>query len=195
MLEASDADQGLALMRRGGVDVLLVDLDLAGETGREIVRRVRAEWPVPIVAIGDAEAGDARAAALELGADDHVSKPVDVAAIAACVRAQLRRANGVAGISALIGSGRVTLDLGARRCRLDGAEVILTAREFDLLAALLDEPARVHTRRQLLDLGWGSEDVRLSVVDTHVAALRRKLGPAISITTVRGVGYRLDEAG
>ncbi len=193
MLEASDAGQGLALMRRGGIDVVLVDLDLADRAGPELIRQVRAESSVPIVAIGDAAAGDARRRALELGADDHVSKPVAVEAIAARVRIQLRRADGVAGISALIGSGRVTLDLEARRCRLDGAEVILTTREFDLLAALIEEPARVRTRRQLLDLGWGSEDVRLRAVDAQVAALRRKLGPAISITTVRGVGYRLDQ--
>jgi DNA-binding response OmpR family regulator len=68
----------------------------------------------------------------------------------------------------------------------------LTRREFDLLGALLRYPGRIHTREQLLGLVWGADDITPKTVDVHVAALRRKLGPAVSIATLRGVGYRLD---
>jgi DNA-binding response OmpR family regulator len=75
---------------------------------------------------------------------------------------------------------------------VDGREVELTRREFDLLAALLREPTRVHTREGLLELVWGSPDYQTKTVDVHIAALRRKLGDAVRISALRGVGYRLD---
>jgi DNA-binding response OmpR family regulator len=77
---------------------------------------------------------------------------------------------------------------------IDGREVDLTRREFDLLGALLRYPGRIHTRQQLLGLVWGADDITPKTVDVHVAALRRKLGSAVSIATLRGVGYRLDSA-
>jgi DNA-binding response OmpR family regulator len=84
------------------------------------------------------------------------------------------------------------LDEQGRRVTVDGREVELTRREFDLLAALLREPTRVHTREGLLELVWGSPDYQTKTVDVHIAALRRKLGDAVRISALRGVGYRLD---
>jgi DNA-binding response OmpR family regulator len=110
------------------------------------------------------------------------------------MRAQLRRARGFETEKTALRTGDVLLDLAARRCTLAGSEVELTRREFDVLAALLRYPGRIHTRRQLLELVWGADEVMPRTVDVHVAALRRKLGSAISIATLRGVGYRLDPA-
>ncbi|MGI8714716.1 MAG: winged helix-turn-helix domain-containing protein [Solirubrobacteraceae bacterium] len=75
---------------------------------------------------------------------------------------------------------------------IDGREVELTRREFDLLAALLRDPERVHTREALLELVWGSSYLQPKTVDVHIAGLRRKLGDALKITALRGVGYRLE---
>ena len=110
------------------------------------------------------------------------------------MRAQLRRARGFVTEETVLRTGEVELDLGARRCTIDGREVGLTRREFDLLGALLRYPGRIHTREQLLGLVWGADDITPKTVDVHVAGLRRKLGPAVSIATLRGVGYRLDPA-
>jgi DNA-binding response OmpR family regulator len=86
----------------------------------------------------------------------------------------------------------VELDLPSRRVSVDGRDVQLTRREFDLLAALLREPDRVHTREGLLQLVWGSTYLQPKTVDVHVAGLRRKLGDPLRITAVRGVGYRVE---
>ena len=94
----------------------------------------------------------------------------------------------------MLRTGDVELDLGARRCTIEGREVGLTRREFDLLGALLRYPGRIHTREQLLGLVWAADHITPKTVDVHVAALRRKLGPAVSIATLRGIGYRLDPA-
>jgi DNA-binding response OmpR family regulator len=86
----------------------------------------------------------------------------------------------------------ITLDPSARECIVDGREVSLTRREFDLLASFLEHPGRVFSRDQLLEMVWGSQYVSSKTVDVHVAALRRKLGEALSVTAFRGVGYRFD---
>jgi len=88
--------------------------------------------------------------------------------------------------------GPIEVDPGSRRCRVDGREVELTRREFDLLTTLMRTPNRVYTREELLELVWGSEYLSAKTVDVHVAGLRRKLGSAVKITALRGVGYRLE---
>jgi DNA-binding response OmpR family regulator len=108
------------------------------------------------------------------------------------MRAQLRRARGFAVEETVLRAGELELDLDARRCTTAGRVVDLTRREFDLLGALLRYPGRIHTREQLLELVWGTDSISPKTIDVHVAALRRKLGSAISIATLRGLGYMLD---
>ena len=108
------------------------------------------------------------------------------------VRAQLRRARGDFGTQAPLRLGVVELDEEARRVTVQGREVELTRREFDLLAALLRDPDRVHTRDALLEQVWGSTYLGSKTVDVHVAGLRRKLGDAVTISSLRGVGYRME---
>jgi two-component system response regulator MprA len=108
------------------------------------------------------------------------------------MRAQLRRARGFVVKQTMLRAGELELDLDGRRCIAANRLVELTRREFDVLAALLRYPGRVHTREQLLELVWGAESINPRTVDVHVAGLRRKLGSAITIATVRGLGYMLD---
>lgn len=192
VLEADNGVDGLSLLRRGGVDIALVAAGLPQMDGLELVRRARRESTVPIILL-TAHGGEPELiAGLDAGADDYVVKPFALGEIGARVRAHLRRARGFTSEGLVLQSGTLTLDLAARRCHINQLEVSLTRREFDLLAALLRYAGRIHTRRQLLELVWGSEDITAKTIDVHVAALRRKLGPAISIESVRGVGYRID---
>lgn len=191
VLEADNGLDGLSLLRQGGIDVALVDVMLPGLDGFELVRRIRGESDVPIILLTARGEETKRVTGLEIGADDYVVKPFSMPEVIARVGAQLRRADGFQPPGPLR-HGRLELDEQARRVSVDGAQVELTRREFDLLAALLREPDRVHTRDALLDLVWGSSFVSAKTVDVHIAGLRRKLGDALQITALRGVGYRLE---
>lgn len=192
VLEADNGLDGLSLLRRGGIDVALVDVMLPGLDGFELVRRVRAESSVPIILLTARGEETHRVAGLEIGADDYVVKPFSAPEVVARVRVQLRRASGVVVEPGPLRHGSLELDQQARRVSVDGRGVQLTRREFDLLVALLREPERVHTRERLLELVWGSTYLQPKTVDVHVAGLRRKLGDALRITALRGVGYRLE---
>jgi len=124
---------------------------------------------------------------------DAVGKPFSAPEIVARIRANLRRTQGMSTEpEGVLQVGDVELDRGERRCLVAGRPVELTRREFDLLAKLLSQPGRVYTREQLLEAVWGSTFMAEKTVDVHVAGLRRKLGEAIRITALRGVGYRLE---
>jgi DNA-binding response OmpR family regulator len=192
VLEATSGLEALLVLRRGTVDIALVDPMLPEIDGLELVRRVRRESTVPIIMLTTSRDEAARIAELEAGADDYVVKPLSMPEVTARMRAQIRRARGFETEQTVLHSGELELDLDARRCCAGGREVELTRREFDLLGALLRYPGRIHTREQLLELVWGSGAISPKTVDVHVSSLRRKLGSAITIVTLRGLGYRLD---
>jgi DNA-binding response OmpR family regulator len=192
VLEASSGLEALLVLRRGTVDIALIDPMLSEIDGLQLVRRVRRESIVPIIMLTASRDEAAHIAGLDAGADDYIVRPLSLPEVTARMRAQLRRARGFETEQTVLRTGELELDLEARRCTASGCEVELTRREFDLLGALLRYPARIHTREQLLELVWGTDAISPKTVDVHVAALRRKLGPAISITTLRGLGYRLD---
>jgi DNA-binding response OmpR family regulator len=193
VVEADNGLDAISLIRRDGADLALVDVMLPGLDGFEVVRRIRRESRIPIILLTARGEETSRVAGLELGADDYVVKPFSAPEVVARVRAQLRRAHGFeeAG-ERLLRVGVVEVDPASRRCRVGGREVELTRREFDLLARLMQGPGRAYTRDELLELVWGSEYLSPKTVDVHVAGLRRKLGDAIAITALRGVGYRLE---
>jgi DNA-binding response OmpR family regulator len=192
VLEAGDGLDALSLLRRGGIDLALVDVMLPELDGFEVVRRIRTESGIPIILITARGEEAQRIAGLEIGADDYVVKPFSAPEVVARVRAQLRRARGQFGGQEPLRIGPVELDEKARRVTVDGREVGLTRREFDLLAALLRDPDRAHTRDALLEQVWGSTYLQPKTVDVHIAGLRRKLGDALEISSLRGVGYRLE---
>lgn len=136
-------------------------------------------------------------AGLEVGADDYVSKPFGVREIIARIRAVMRRTGSNAEVEASTPPpqlhGAITLDRAARRVSVDGSEIALAPKEFDLLAHLAETPGAVFTREQLMEAVWDEHWFGPTrTLDVHVAALRQKFGDALVLTTVRGVGFRLE---
>src|SRR5579884_2972177 len=142
VIEADDGLDALSLLRRGGIDVALIDVMLPELDGFEVLRRIRTESGIPIILITARGEEANRVAGLELGADDYVVKPFSAPEVVARVRAQLRRARGMVGEPGPLRHGALEVDEQARRVIADGHEVVLTRREFDLLVALLREPGR-----------------------------------------------------
>ncbi len=192
VVEADNGLDALSMLRGNSIDVALVDVMLPELDGFSVLRRIRESSALPIILITARGEETNRVAGLELGADDYVVKPFSAPEVVARVRAQLRRARGMVGGGAVLRHGDVELDEQGRRVNVDGREVELTRREFDLLVALMREPTRVHTREGLLERVWGAPDYQPKTVDVHIAALRRKLGDAVRISALRGVGYRLE---
>ncbi len=190
--EASTGTEALAVLARGGIDLAIVDVMLPEVDGFEVVRRARRNNSIPIILLTARGEEARRVAGLVLGADDYVVKPFLAHEVVARVRAQLRRARGFDTNTDTLRAGVIEVDRRARRCTVAGQEIDLTRREFDLLEALLANPGHVCTRDQLLDAAWGSRYVSEKTVDVHVAGLRRKMGDALRISTLRGVGYRLE---
>ncbi|MGP8000708.1 MAG: response regulator transcription factor [Streptosporangiaceae bacterium] len=190
--EASTGAQALAALRRGDIDLAIVDVMLPEVDGFEVVRQARRNSSIPIILLTARGEEASRVAGLEIGADDYVLKPFLAHEVVARVRAQLRRARGFGADAAALRVGVVELDRRARRCAVRGEAIELTRREFDLLETLLASPGRAYTRDQLLDEVWGSRFVTEKTIDVHIVGLRRKLGGALRISTLRGVGYRLE---
>ena len=168
----------------------VLDLGLPKLDGMDVLamlRRAGATLPVLVLTARDAVADRVRG--LDTGADDYVVKPVDLAELAARLRALVRRAHGQP--QEVLAAQGVVLDPAARRVTRDGAEVSLAGREFDLLQVLMLNAERVMSREQLERqlYSWGQE-VESNAIEFHVHHLRRKLGPGL-IETVRGVGYML----
>ncbi|GAB7184107.1 response regulator transcription factor [Kitasatospora sp. Ki12] len=203
---AVDGNRGLDLARAHRPDLLVLDLMLPGIDGLEILRRLRAtedgaDLPVVMLTARGDEAD--RILGLELGADDYVTKPFSPRELVLRVQSVLRRARAGAGAATTpapvrLVSGDITLDPRARRADRKGRELLLTLREFDLLAFLLRNPRTVFARQELMQRVWGWDFGDLSTVTVHVRRLREKIedDPAAPtlITTVWGVGYRYDPA-
>lgn len=190
---AGDGSDALEEVKRHRPAAIILDVGLPTMDGTEVCRRLRAadDWtPVLFCTARDDEID--RVIGLELGADDYITKPFSPREVVARLKAVLRRSQGV-GTHDELSLGAVTLDRDSRRCRVSGADIPLTATEFDLLAYLLAKPGRVFSREQLLSEVWGySSVVTTRTVDVHVAQLRAKLGEPDLIRTVRGVGYSAD---
>ncbi|MFI9361578.1 response regulator transcription factor [Kitasatospora sp. NPDC053057] len=199
---AADGPQGLALARAHRPDLLVLDLMLPGIDGLEILRRLRASADgadLPVVLLTAKGDETDRILGLELGADDYVTKPFSPRELVLRVQSVLRRSRAGAAVRPAGGrvvSGDLTLDPQARRVHRGGRELLLTVREFDLLAFLLRHPRTVFSRQELMERVWGWEFGDLSTVTVHVRRLREKVedDPAAPtlITTVWGVGYRYD---
>ena len=189
-----DGDAAELALRSAAYALLVLDLGLARQDGLSLLRKMRTtgnDLPVLIVTARGAVAD--RVAGLNLGADDYLAKPFDLDELIARIRALLRRRAGRAHPELCLGT--LVLDPLAREVRLDGVPVALGNREFALLEALFEKPGAVLTSEQLEDrlYGWG-EEIASNAIEVHVHKLRRKLGAAW-IRNVRGVGYRLVDAG
>jgi DNA-binding response OmpR family regulator len=182
---------GAAALEADEPDVVLLDLRLPDMDGLDVCRSIRARSDVPIIIVTARGEEPDRVVGLELGADDYVVKPFGLRELIARIRAVTRRGRA-APADGPVRVGDLEVDPRARRVRLSGRELDLTPKEFDVLAMLARDPGAVVSRRSLLDEVWETSWYgSTKTIDVHVAALRRKLGDAGLIETVRGVGFRL----
>ncbi|GHG78955.1 DNA-binding response regulator [Amycolatopsis acidiphila] len=195
---AGDGVTGLRLFAQRPADVVVLDVMMPGINGLEVCRRLRQASQVPVVLLTALGEEENRIAGLQLGADDYVTKPFSPRELTLRVASVLRRARmpGVAPVAPESRDGNLRLQPGARQATLDGAELPLTAREFDLLAFFLAHPGVAFSRADLLEKVWGWDFGDQSTVTVHVRRLREKIEPnpakPMRIATVWGVGYRYD---
>jgi len=189
--EVTRAATGAEALAAAPADLVLLDLRLPDMDGFDVCRELRSRSSVPIIMVTARGEEIDRVVGLELGADDYVVKPFGLRELVARIRAVMRRTDGRTGGGELR-VGPLLVDRRARRASLDGEELPLTAKEFDLLALLASEPGAVFERERVLREVWQTTWYGSSkTVDVHVASLRRKLGDPGWIETVRGVGLRL----
>ncbi|MGE0492917.1 MAG: response regulator transcription factor [Vulcanimicrobiota bacterium] len=191
-LEAVDEGDGVLEQLKQGYDLILLDLLLPGISGMEVIKRVRARTPLPILVISACAAGEDRVKALDLGADDYLVKPFLPAELVARVRALLRRTRTVQPSAY---ESVLEIDPASREVRLLGQPVDLTERERELLMVLASEPGRNFTRAELLERIWGgTQDTRR--VDLYISRIRAKLrlpGDQEFVHSIYGVGYRFGQ--
>ena len=180
-------------------DLVLLDLMLPGLTGEEFIARMRKKKTMPILVLSAKAGLEDRVNVLRLGADDFIPKPFDNDEVLARVEAQLRRYkqfSGPAGGGAVLRCGDLELDRDAVRVTAGGREVVLTARELEILALLMSHPRKVYTREQLYETVWGGEYMGDdNTVNVHISNLRAKLGKVSDqeyIRTVWGIGFKMN---
>lgn len=193
VIQATDGGAGLAAVDREKPRLAILDVGLPGTVdGFEVCRQLRARGTVPVLMLTARDGEIDRVLGLELGADDYVTKPFSPRELVARVKAILRRADGPREPSDVLLAGQVEVDRKRREARINGRVVPLATQEFELLQFLANNGGLALTRQQLLDGAWGHGwfgDER--TVDAHVRQLRKKLGDALPLATVWGVGYRL----
>jgi two-component system OmpR family response regulator len=194
VLKAGSGEDGLAAAKRERPRLVVLDVGLPGIDGLEVCRRLRAEASsVPVIFLTARDGEIDRILGLEMGGDDYLTKPFSPRELVARVKAVLRRADAGPAAPDLLEVGGAVIDAGRHEVRVGEQAVDLTGKEFELLRYLAERKGLALSRQQILDGVWGHGwygDAR--TVDVHVAQVRKKLGQAVTITTVRGVGYRLD---
>jgi DNA-binding response OmpR family regulator len=190
----TDGPSALSQALHGQVDLLVLDLGLPGMDGLDVCRSLRSRGStLPVLVLTARTEEPDLVVGLDAGADDYVGKPFRLAELMARVRAQLRRASGPE--HEMLSVGGITLDASSHRVLVDGEEVSLTPKEYELLQVLMRRAGMVVGRDDLMREVWQTEWFGATkTLDMHVSTLRRKLGDAGSrITTVRGVGFRLEK--
>jgi two-component system response regulator RegX3 len=197
---AGTGQQALDEFDRNGADIVLLDLMLPGMSGTDVCKALRQRSAVPVIMVTARDSEIDKVVGLELGADDYVTKPYSARELIARVRAVLRR-GGEAGdgelLPQVLAAGPVRMDVERHVVTVDGVEIPLPLKEFDLLEYLLRNVGRVLTRGQLIDRVWGADYVGdTKTLDVHVKRLRSKIEPDPSsprhLVTVRGLGYKFE---
>ncbi len=188
------ATTGSGALEAEDVDLVLLDLGLPDLDGRVVCQKMRQKGDVPIIIVTARQDEIDRVMLLELGADDYVVKPFGFRELVARIRAVLRRTSTVSPTETTQTTwGSLTLDRRSRKVTFGGEDVVLTPKEFDVLAVLAQDPGAAVTREQLInevwdENWWGST----KTLDVHIASVRKKTSPEL-IETIRGVGFRLAE--
>jgi two-component system response regulator RegX3 len=195
---AATGPDALSEFDRSGADLVLLDLMLPGLSGTEVCRTLRARSNVPVIMLTARDSEIDKVVGLELGADDYVTKPFSSRELVARIRAVLRRRAEPEELApAALEAGPVRMDVDRHVVTVNGGQVPLPLKEFDLLELLLRNAGRVLTRGQLIDRVWGADYVGdTKTLDVHVKRLRSKVEPEPSapryIVTVRGLGYKFE---
>lgn len=195
-IESGNAQDAMALMRRDHPDVMLLDLGLPDRDGLELVPLIKQQSDTTLIIVSAREATEEKVAALDLGADDYLTKPFDTEELLARVRVALRNRLTRDGGTAAINIGDLTIDLLAKTVTNAGADVHLTRKEFGVLEQLAKHPGRVITHKQILTQVWPNEvEPHVEYLRVIIRTLRQKLetnpqDPQI-ITNELGIGYRL----
>ena len=199
--EVSVANNGALAIEefdRTGADIVLLDLMLPGLSGTEVCREIRKRSNVPVIMVTAKDSEIDKVVGLELGADDYVTKPFSSRELIARIKAVLRRAGTeIEDASDILELGAVRIDVERHIVSVEGQQIKLPLKEFDLLLMLMRNAGRVLTRGQLIDRIWGSDYVGdTKTLDVHIKRLRAKIekDPAnpIHLMTVRGLGYKFD---
>jgi two-component system KDP operon response regulator KdpE len=196
VVTADDAASGLAGLAREKPDVIILDLGLPDRSGLDVIAEIRQRSPVPIIVLSARDDDRSKVEALDLGADDYLSKPFGMAELTARLRAALRHAYHAQGETSVFVSGNLAVDLASRQVTRDGEPVKLSPKEFELLRHLVAHAGKVLTHRQLLREVWGpAQAEEVQYLRVFIRGLRQKLEadptrPA-HILTELGVGYRL----
>ncbi len=201
-LEVSEADTGpggLDAFAQGAPDLVILDLMLPGIDGLDVCERIRRTSAVPIMILTALGSESDRVVGLEQGADDYVVKPFSPREVTLRAQRLLQRSVPRSAQAATLVDGDLTIDLSARRATVAGRELVVTAREFDLLAFLVAHPNQAFRRSELLAQVWDWDFGDDSTVTVHVRRLREKVerNPAnpVRLQTVWGVGYRYQPSG
>ncbi len=196
---AEDGPAAIAAFEKNGADLILLDLMLPGLSGTEVCRQIRAKSSVPIIMLTAKDSEIDKVVGLEIGADDYVTKPYSSRELIARIRAVLRRGEtgDAASADGVLSVGPIRLDSDRHIISVNGEQVALPLKEFELLEFLMRNSGRVLTRMQLIDRVWGSDYVGdTKTLDVHIKRLRAKIekdpaNPEL-IQTVRGMGYKLE---
>ncbi len=196
----ADGPSALAEFERSGADIVLLDLMLPGMSGTDVCKQLRARSSVPVIMVTARDSEIDKVVGLELGADDYVTKPYSARELIARIRAVLRRGadtDDSGTPDGVLEAGPVRMDVERHVVSVNGDQITLPLKEFDLLEYLMRNSGRVLTRGQLIDRVWGADYVGdTKTLDVHVKRLRSKIesDPAnpVHLVTVRGLGYKLE---
>lgn len=196
VLTAHDGERAIEALEHNQIDCLLLDVMMPGQSGFDVLRRMREERDTPVLFLSARQEDSDKIRGLALGADDYIVKSATPAEVVARVKAVLRRSRrGEAQAPVLLRAGRLAIDLRAREVMVDGRPVPFTPREFELLQMLAENPRQVFTREQLYERFWGDYGDRHSLT-VHIGRIREKIEEDPTnpryIVTVWGVGYRFE---
>ena len=195
---AETGPDALTEFDRAGADIVLLDVMLPGLSGTEVCRSLRQRSTVPIIMVTARDGEIDKVVGLEIGADDYVTKPYSPRELVARIRAVLRRRTEPEELTpATLEAGPVRMDVDRHTVTVNGENIALPLKEFELLEMLLRNAGRVLTRGQLIDRIWGADYVGdTKTLDVHVKRLRAKIEPSPShpqyLVTVRGLGYKFE---
>lgn len=190
---ADDGMEGIAAFHKGKFDLVLLDIMMPKLDGYTVCEMIRKEGDTPVILLTALDDEDSQMKGFDLLADDYITKPFSMPLVLRRIKAVLRRAQDKDENSFILTWGEIQLDTENFKVYVSGREIVLTAREFEILRLFMENKGRVFTREQLLDLIWNYDYVGDDrIINTHIKNLRRKLG-VDCIETIRGVGYRIDK--